>query len=98
MPESFSVTFDANLAADVGEIRPDYQFGTDTAGSQFRPGEIQIVTLLETMIGKFISCHHANTVRCTIIRNDIDAREFSFFATIFCVTWNVERIKWIADN
>ena len=97
VPKCHSRSFDTDLSMNISKIRIDDQLRTKAAGSQLRSGKIQVVPLLEFMIRKFVAYHHANAKWCAIVRDQVYAGEFAFFATILCVTGNLERLKWSAN-
>ena len=92
LPHHAGVTFDPDMSRDGVEIGIDDQLGTDGASAQFRSGEIQIIGLLELMVGELIADRHADAVRRAIRADDVDAGDLGFFAAIFRVAWHNQRL------
>src|SRR6185437_3508828 len=84
-PERFTAAQDADLAGNGVEIRVDRKLRANAAGAQLRSCKVEIVALLELMIGELIAHCHADAIWRSVFGDDVDASDLGFFATIFPV-------------
>ena len=61
-----AVAFDRDLAGNGLEARINDQFRTERAGANLRAGEIEIIFLLERVVGELIADAHADAARLSV--------------------------------
>ena len=94
LPEGLAVALDADLAGDRLKVRADDQLRTEAAGAQLRAREVEVVALLELVIGEFVADRHADAMRRAVVADEIDAGDLGFFAAVFGIGRDVERCEW----
>ena len=82
-PERGSVALDRDLAGhgleDPGRSTSS---GPERAGADLRAREIQIVLLLEAMVGKLVARRHADAPRASVGVDHVDADDLRLFAAV----------------
>ena len=68
------------------EFMVDDQLRAEGAIAKFRAGQIEIISLLEFVIGKFVADGEAYSIRPGVVADQIYARHFRFLAAVFGVT------------
>src|SRR5579863_565147 len=84
-PQHARIALDHHLARHRLKIRVEHELGPDRTGANLRTRQVQIILLLELMIGKLVSGGHAHAPRHSRRIRKIDAGDFALFAAIFRV-------------
>src|ERR1700676_435122 len=80
LPDGFAVAQDAHSSGYVVEPCVDHQFRTDAACPQLRTRQVEIVSAFEDVIGEFVSCGHSDSPGSSVVRDDVDGKDLSFFS------------------
>ena len=97
-PHGLTAAQNASLAINRSKVGADYQFRPHAAGAQLGACEIQIIALLELVIGELISRSHSDAIRCAVVADDVDSRDLSLFAAIFRIVRHGQRLERSAQN
>src|SRR6202022_2716833 len=81
MPDGSAAALDAGLSVDVVEVVADDQLRSEAAGPQLRPSKVEVVALLELVVGELVAGGHADAIGCAVIGDDIDPGDLCLFTT-----------------
>ena len=98
VPERFAGALDGDFTGDGIELGVKDDFRAEGTGAQFRACQIQIILFFEYVVGKFVAAGHADAVRVAVGVDDVDSGDFGFFAAIFGVGGNFQRLIVRAQN
>src|ERR1043165_1309602 len=73
LPQRGSAALDVDFSGNVAEVTVNNQLWTDTACAQLGAGEIQIIALLEFVVGKLIAICESKANRVAVLIDEIDA-------------------------
>ena len=73
------------------KFRVQHQLRTESAGPQLGRGKIQIILLLELMIGELVARGHADAARISRRIDNVHARDFRLFPAIASICRHIER-------
>src|SRR5271165_693590 len=91
-PEHTTVPVNLYFCRHRGKLGVHDQFRTERARPEFRARQVEIVLLLEPMIGELVARGHPDAVRRSVWPNHIDAGYLRLLATVFSITRDIERL------
>ena len=80
-PEQRAFAVNTSMAGHRIEIGIKNQFGPDGAFPQLAAGQIEVVLLLQDVIGELVTLSHADTTRLSVAVDEVDAGDFRFVQT-----------------
>ena len=92
-PEDTSFPLDCHRYRYGLKFWIDHEFWPQCTRAELRARQIEIVFLLELMIGKLVAHGHSDPIGPAIGRNDVDPGYLSFLPAIPGVGRNVERFE-----
>src|SRR5260370_18194033 len=93
MPDDCAAALDAGLSVNVVEVVADDQLRSEAAGPQLRPSKVEVVALLELVVGELVAGGHADAIGRPIIGDDIDPGDLCLFTTVFVVARALKALK-----
>src|SRR5215467_12214576 len=97
-PDDGSVPLDDDRAGDGIERRAYDELRTERAGANLRAREIEIVSLLEPVIGELVAVAHPDSPRLPVVADDVHAGDFRLLATVLSVRRQHERLVVRAEH
>src|SRR5215469_9183337 len=97
-PQRPSVALDRYRHRYRFKLRIDNQFWPESAGAELRACQIQIVLLLELMVGKLVADRQSQPVRLSFWPDEVHASNLSFFSSVFGVSRDFERLAMGAQH
>jgi hypothetical protein len=97
-PEKIAAPPDVYGARDRFEYRINDKFRAKRAHAQFRASEIEVVFLLEYVIGKLVAGGHAQTIRLPVWGDDVTCGDLGFFTAVLGIGGNEESLPMCAKR
>src|SRR5882762_6155329 len=90
LPNGRTSTFNPDFSVHIAEIIADDELRSQTARTQLRCREIEIISPFEFVIRELIPRRHSDAMRNAVLINQVDACHLSFFAAILSMARDLQ--------